>query len=51
MAFRRIARREDGQLIAEYGVLLGVITIAAVGAVTALAGGIGSALSAVAAAF
>jgi len=48
---KRILRREDGQLVAEYAVILGVITIAAVGAMTALAGGIGGALAAVASAF
>ena len=34
------ARRDDGQTMAEYGVVLGVITIGVVAAVTALAAAI-----------
>ena len=51
MTLRRIFRRQDGQLVAEYAVILGVVTIAAVGAMTALAGGMSNALAAVASAF
>ena len=39
--------REDGQTMAEYGVVLAVITIGAVGVFTTLSGGISGALSAV----
>ena len=38
-------REEDGQTMAEYGVVLAVITIGIVVALTALAGGINGALS------
>jgi len=38
-------RREDGQTMAEYAVVLGVITLAVVGVFTALSGGISSAIS------
>jgi len=51
MTFRRMFRREEGQLVAEYAVILGVITLAVVGAMTAFASGVGGALSAVASAF
>jgi Flp pilus assembly pilin Flp len=46
---RLVARleAEDGQTMAEYAVVLAVITVAIVGALTALGGGITSALSAV----
>jgi Flp pilus assembly pilin Flp len=40
-------KREEGQTMAEYGVVLAVITIGAVAVFTALAGGISGALSAV----
>ena len=40
-------RDEEGQTIAEYGVVLAVITIGIVVALTALAGGINGALSSV----
>ena len=40
-------RDEEGQTMAEYGVVLAVITIAIVVALTALAGGINGALSSV----
>jgi Flp pilus assembly pilin Flp len=40
-------RDEAGQTMAEYAVVLAVITVAIVGALTALGGGITSALSAV----
>ena len=40
-----VGRREDGQTMAEYAVVLGVITLAVVGVFTALSGGISSAIS------
>jgi Flp pilus assembly pilin Flp len=40
-------RREDGQTMAEYGVVLAVITLAVVVALAALSGAIGDALNAV----
>jgi Flp pilus assembly pilin Flp len=42
---RAAARREDGQTMAEYGVVLAVITIGAVVAFTALSGGITNSIS------
>jgi Flp pilus assembly pilin Flp len=42
-----VARREDGQTMAEYAVVLGVITLAVVGVFTALAGGISGAINTV----
>jgi Flp pilus assembly pilin Flp len=39
--------REDGQTMAEYAVVLGMITVAIVGVFTALSGGVSSALEAV----
>ena len=39
------SKREEGQTMAEYGIVLAVITIAAVGVFTALSGGIQSAIS------
>jgi Flp pilus assembly pilin Flp len=44
---RFITRREEGQTMAEYAVVLGVITLAVVGVFTALAGGINNAISSV----
>jgi Flp pilus assembly pilin Flp len=41
------ARREGGQTMAEYAVVLGVITLAVVGVFTALAGGISGAIDSV----
>lgn len=38
-------KREEGQTMAEYGVVLAVITIGAVGVFTALSGGISGALN------
>jgi Flp pilus assembly pilin Flp len=38
---------EEGQTMAEYAVVLAVITLVIVGALTALSGGIGAALTAV----
>jgi Flp pilus assembly pilin Flp len=43
-AFRK---RQEGQTMAEYAVVLGVITLAVVGVFTALAGGINGAISSV----
>jgi Flp pilus assembly pilin Flp len=40
-----LRRREEGQTMAEYGVVLAVITIGIVVALTALAGGINGALT------
>jgi Flp pilus assembly pilin Flp len=37
-------RREDGQTMAEYGVVLAVVTIAVVATFTALSGGINGAI-------
>jgi Flp pilus assembly pilin Flp len=37
-------RREDGQTMAEYAVILSVISVIVIGAVLALSGGIGDAL-------
>jgi Flp pilus assembly pilin Flp len=39
------ARREEGQTMAEYGIVLAVVTIAAVGVFTALSGGIQGAIN------
>jgi len=41
------ARREDGQTMAEYAVVLGVITLAVVGVFTALSGGISGAINSI----
>jgi Flp pilus assembly pilin Flp len=41
-------RREEGQTMAEYGVVLAVITIAALGALTLLSGNVTNALTRVA---
>jgi Flp pilus assembly pilin Flp len=45
--FWLLARQEEGQTMAEYAVVLGVITLAVVGVFTALAGGISGAITAV----
>ncbi|HEX3454076.1 MAG TPA: hypothetical protein VHS03_05585 [Gaiellaceae bacterium] len=42
-----ILRRRDGEVVVEYAVLLGLVTMAVVGAITALAGGITGVASAV----
>ena len=42
---RDLPRREEGQTMAEYGVVLAVITIGAVAVFTALSGGITGALN------
>ena len=43
--------REDGQTMAEYGVVLAVITLAVVVALAALSGAIGNAINSVTAVF
>ena len=43
-----LARQEDGQTMAEYGVVLAVITLLVVGTLTTLSGAINNTLSAVA---
>jgi Flp pilus assembly pilin Flp len=40
-------QRQEGQTMAEYAVVLGVITLAVVGVFTALAGGVSSAITTV----
>jgi Flp pilus assembly pilin Flp len=45
--YKSFGHREEGQTMAEYAVVLGVITLAVVGVFTALAGGINGAISAV----
>ena len=42
-----LRRYEDGQTMAEYGVVLAVITIAVIGSITLLSGGIQGAIDAV----
>jgi len=44
---KAVRNREEGQTMAEYAVVLGVITLAVVGVFTALSGGISGAVSAV----
>jgi Flp pilus assembly pilin Flp len=48
---RRRLRRDDGQVLAEYAVILGVITLAVVATFVGLAGGISSAMNTVVSAF
>ena len=43
--FSLLRRREEGQTMAEYGIVLAVITIAAVAVFTALSGGIQGAIT------
>jgi Flp pilus assembly pilin Flp len=43
--FRQNWRKEEGQTMAEYGVVLAVITVGAIVAFTALSGGITSAIN------
>jgi Flp pilus assembly pilin Flp len=43
--FSLLRRREEGQTMAEYGIVLAVITIAAIAVFTALSGGIQGAIS------
>ncbi len=45
--FKLFGKRQEGQTMAEYAVVLGVITLAVVGVFTALAGGISGAISSV----
>jgi Flp pilus assembly pilin Flp len=45
--FKAFRKRQDGQTMAEYAVVLGVITLAVVGVFTALSGGISSAITTV----
>lgn len=45
---RKLWRSEDGQDLAEYGLLLALIALVVVGAVTLLGGSIGNAFSAMA---
>ena len=44
---KSVRKREEGQTMAEYAVVLGVITLAVVGVFTALSGGISGALNSV----
>lgn len=46
-ALRRRVAREDGQTMAEYAVVLAVITVATVAVFTALSGGISGAITSV----
>lgn len=48
LAMIETRRDEEGQTMAEYAVVLAVITVVIIGALTALSGGIGNALQAVA---
>ena len=45
--FKTFRTRQEGQTMAEYAVVLGVITLAVVGVFTALSGGISGAISTV----
>ena len=45
--FKSFRKRQEGQTMAEYAVVLGVITLAVVGVFTALAGGIKGAITSV----
>jgi Flp pilus assembly pilin Flp len=45
--YLRLRKGEEGQTMAEYAVVLGVITLAVVGVFVALSGGISNALNAV----
>ena len=47
-AANALSRREEGQTMAEYGVVLAVITIAVVGAITLLSDNVRSAIESVA---
>ncbi len=44
---RALSKREEGQTMAEYGIVLAVITIAAVGVFAALSTGVQNAISSV----
>ena len=43
--FRASCKREDGQTMAEYGVVMAVITVASVAVFTALSGGVQGAVN------
>ena len=43
-----LSRREEGQTMAEYGVVLAVITLAVIAAITLLAGNVSNAINSVA---
>ena len=43
--FAAMRKRQEGQTMAEYAVVLGVITLAVVGVFTALSGGISGAIN------
>ena len=45
--FRALAQREEGQGLAEYGLILALVSVVAVAALTGLAGGVTGALGAV----
>ena len=47
VALRSLGGREEGQTMAEYAVVLGMITVAIVGVFTALSGGVSNAVQAV----
>jgi Flp pilus assembly pilin Flp len=44
MRFAALMRREEGQTMAEYAVVLGIITVATIAVFTALSGGIQAAI-------
>jgi Flp pilus assembly pilin Flp len=44
---KAVRKRQEGQTMAEYAVVLGVITLAVVGVFTALSGGISNAINSV----
>lgn len=46
---RNLSRREDGQTMAEYAIVLAVVTALVIGAITLLSGNISTALNNVAA--
>ena len=48
LAAASLREREEGQTMAEYGVVLAVITLAVIAAITLLAGNVSNALNAVA---
>ena len=48
VAAASLPQREEGQTMAEYGVVLAVITLAVIAAITLLAGNVSNALNAVA---
>ena len=48
LAADSLRRREEGQTMAEYGVVLAVITLAVIAAITLLAGNVSNAINSVA---